>query len=127
MFADLPKEVATQKRPTEISWMLAALGALLASAAVAGVDALESVPVADASLSERQVAARIDVIRRREAASVVSAAKSSIDRERRVDDLEGVYREADSVNGSAAKSSIDRVPRAASRSRGCETRFLNPR
>ena len=32
---DLPKEVATQKQPTEITWMLAALGALLAAAAVA--------------------------------------------------------------------------------------------
>ena len=36
VFSDLPKEVAKQKRPTEISWMLAALGALLASASVAG-------------------------------------------------------------------------------------------
>ena len=35
VFANLPKEVATQKRPTEITWMLAALGALLAAAAVA--------------------------------------------------------------------------------------------
>ena len=35
VFADLPKEVATQKQPTEITWMLAALGALLAAAAVA--------------------------------------------------------------------------------------------
>ena len=35
VFADLPKEIATQKQPTEITWMLAALGALLAAAAVA--------------------------------------------------------------------------------------------
>jgi len=35
VFADLPKEVATQKQPTEITWMLAALGALLAAGAVA--------------------------------------------------------------------------------------------
>src|SRR5689334_9787853 len=35
VFSDIPKEVATQKQPTEITWMLAALGALLAAAAVA--------------------------------------------------------------------------------------------
>ena len=35
VFADLPKEFATQRQPTEITWMLAALGALLAAAAVA--------------------------------------------------------------------------------------------
>jgi Ca-activated chloride channel family protein len=35
VFADLPKEVATQKQLTEITWMLAALGALLAAGAVA--------------------------------------------------------------------------------------------
>ena len=35
VFADLPKEVATQKQATEITWILAALGALLATAAVA--------------------------------------------------------------------------------------------
>ena len=35
VFANLPKEVATQKQPTEITWILAALGALLAAAAVA--------------------------------------------------------------------------------------------
>ena len=35
VFTELPKEVATQKRPTEITWMFAALGALLAAAAVA--------------------------------------------------------------------------------------------
>ena len=35
VFADLPKEVATQRQQTEITWMLAALGALLAAAAVA--------------------------------------------------------------------------------------------
>jgi Ca-activated chloride channel family protein len=35
VFADLPKEVATQRQETEITWMLAALGALLAVAAVA--------------------------------------------------------------------------------------------
>ena len=35
VFADLPKEVATQKQSTEITWMLAALGALLAAGAVA--------------------------------------------------------------------------------------------
>ena len=35
VFADLPKDVATQKQPTEITWILAALGALLAAAAVA--------------------------------------------------------------------------------------------
>ena len=34
VFAQLPKEVATQKQPTEITWMLAALGALLAAGAV---------------------------------------------------------------------------------------------
>ena len=35
VFADLPKDVATQKQPTEITWILAALGALLAAAAIA--------------------------------------------------------------------------------------------
>ena len=35
VFAELPREVATQRQPTEITWMLAALGALLAAAAVA--------------------------------------------------------------------------------------------
>ncbi len=35
VFADLPKEVATQKQPVEITWLLAALGGLLAAAAVA--------------------------------------------------------------------------------------------
>ena len=35
VFADLPKDVATQKQPTEITWLLAALGALLAAAAIA--------------------------------------------------------------------------------------------
>jgi Ca-activated chloride channel family protein len=35
VFAKLPKDVATQRQPTEITWMLAALGALLAAAAVA--------------------------------------------------------------------------------------------
>ncbi len=35
VFAELPKEVATQRQPTEITWMLAALGALLGAAAVA--------------------------------------------------------------------------------------------
>jgi Ca-activated chloride channel family protein len=35
VFSDLPKDVARQKQPTEITWMLAALGALLAAAAVA--------------------------------------------------------------------------------------------
>ena len=35
VFADLPKEVATQRQPTEVTWILAALGALLAAAAVA--------------------------------------------------------------------------------------------
>ena len=34
VFSKLPKEVAKQKRPTEITWMLAALGAVLAAAAV---------------------------------------------------------------------------------------------
>jgi Ca-activated chloride channel family protein len=34
VFADLPKDVATQKRNTEVTWILAALGALLAAAAV---------------------------------------------------------------------------------------------
>ena len=52
VFADLPKEVATQKQPTEITWIFAALGALLAGGGGRGVDALEPVPVADASLSE---------------------------------------------------------------------------
>ncbi len=36
VFSDLPKEVAKQKRPTEVTWIFAALGALLAAAAVAG-------------------------------------------------------------------------------------------
>lgn len=35
VFADLPKDVATQRRETEITWLLAAVGALLAAAAVA--------------------------------------------------------------------------------------------
>ena len=35
VFAELPREVATQRQQTEITWMLAALGALLAAAAVA--------------------------------------------------------------------------------------------
>ena len=35
VFTKLPKEVATQKRPTEITWWFAALGALLAAGAVA--------------------------------------------------------------------------------------------
>ncbi len=35
VFSDLPKEVAKQKRPTEVTWIFAALGALLAAAAVA--------------------------------------------------------------------------------------------
>ena len=35
VFAELPKEVATQRQLTEVTWMLAALGALLAAAAVA--------------------------------------------------------------------------------------------
>jgi len=35
VFAELPKEVATQRQPTEVTWMLAALGALLGAAAVA--------------------------------------------------------------------------------------------
>jgi Ca-activated chloride channel homolog len=33
VFSDLPKDVATQKQPTEITWILAAFGALLAAAA----------------------------------------------------------------------------------------------
>jgi Ca-activated chloride channel family protein len=35
VFADLPKDVATQKQPTEITWILAAFAALLAAAAIA--------------------------------------------------------------------------------------------
>jgi hypothetical protein len=35
VFSDLPKEVTRQKRPTEVTSILAALGALLAAAAVA--------------------------------------------------------------------------------------------
>ena len=35
VFSDLPKDVATQKRPVEITWIIAAFGALLAAAAVA--------------------------------------------------------------------------------------------
>ena len=35
VFADLPKDVATQQQPTEITWLFAALGALLAAAAIA--------------------------------------------------------------------------------------------
>jgi Ca-activated chloride channel family protein len=34
VFSDLPKEVATQRQQTEVTWMLAALGALLAATAV---------------------------------------------------------------------------------------------
>ena len=45
VFTKLPKEVATQKRPTEITWWFAALGALLAAGAVARLDALEPVPL----------------------------------------------------------------------------------
>ena len=48
MFAELPKEVATQKRPTEITWMLAALGALLAAGGSRCLDALEPLPLATA-------------------------------------------------------------------------------
>ena len=35
VFADLPKDVATQKQRTEMTWVLAAIGALLAAAAIA--------------------------------------------------------------------------------------------
>jgi Ca-activated chloride channel family protein len=35
VFSDLPKSVATQKRATEVTWILAALGAILAAIAVA--------------------------------------------------------------------------------------------
>jgi Ca-activated chloride channel homolog len=35
VFSDLPKEVATQRQHTEVTWIVAALGALLAAAAVA--------------------------------------------------------------------------------------------
>ena len=35
VFSDLPKEVATQRQRTEVTWIVAALGALLAAAAVA--------------------------------------------------------------------------------------------
>ena len=35
VFSDLPKDVAKQKRPVEITWIIAAFGALLAAAAVA--------------------------------------------------------------------------------------------
>lgn len=35
VFSNLPKDVATQKQPTEITWILAAFGALLAAAAAA--------------------------------------------------------------------------------------------
>jgi Ca-activated chloride channel family protein len=35
VFSDLPKNVAKQKRPVEITWIIAAFGALLAAAAVA--------------------------------------------------------------------------------------------
>ena len=35
VFSDLPKEVTRQKQPTEVTWVLALLGALLAAAAVA--------------------------------------------------------------------------------------------
>jgi Ca-activated chloride channel homolog len=35
VFAELPKDVATQKQQTEVTWVLAALGALLAAGAVA--------------------------------------------------------------------------------------------
>ena len=35
VFADLPRDIATQKKRTEITWIFAALGALLAAAAIA--------------------------------------------------------------------------------------------
>jgi Ca-activated chloride channel homolog len=35
VFADLPRDIATQKKRTEITWLFAALGALLAAAAIA--------------------------------------------------------------------------------------------
>jgi hypothetical protein len=35
VFSDLPSEVATQRERTEVTWLVAALGALLATAAVA--------------------------------------------------------------------------------------------
>jgi hypothetical protein len=35
VFADLPRHVATQKQLTEITWVLAAFGALFAAAALA--------------------------------------------------------------------------------------------
>jgi Ca-activated chloride channel family protein len=35
VFAGLPRDVATQKQRTEITWVLAALGALFATAAIA--------------------------------------------------------------------------------------------
>lgn len=35
VFADLPREVVTQKQPTEITWILAAFGAVFAAAALA--------------------------------------------------------------------------------------------
>jgi Ca-activated chloride channel family protein len=35
VFSGLSKDVATQKQPTEITWLFAALGALLATAAIA--------------------------------------------------------------------------------------------
>ena len=35
VFADLPKDVTTRKQPTEVTWVLAAFGAVLAAAAIA--------------------------------------------------------------------------------------------
>ena len=35
VFAGLPRDVATQKKRSEITWILAALGALFATAAIA--------------------------------------------------------------------------------------------
>ena len=52
VFKDLPKEVATQKRPTEVTWILAALGALLAAGGARGLDALEPLPVAPAERAQ---------------------------------------------------------------------------
>jgi Ca-activated chloride channel family protein len=34
VFADLPRDIATQKKRTEITWLFAALGALLAAGAI---------------------------------------------------------------------------------------------
>ena len=45
VFADLPRDVATQKQQSEITWILAALGALSRRSGARCSDPLEPVPV----------------------------------------------------------------------------------